>query len=78
MRAVAHHQPAAGLVALGGEPGDVIIDLDLKGFGQHPPSTLADELINQRRGQTAIPAGVIGISGSRNYGSTALPVGAWA
>ena len=41
--AVAHHQPAAVLVALVGEPGDVGVDLGLQRLGQHPPGTLAHE-----------------------------------
>ena len=66
MRAVAHHQPTPVLVALAGEPGDVGVDLGLQRFGQHPPGTLADDLIDQRRRRR--PAGAIGAVGSRNYG----------
>jgi hypothetical protein len=64
MRAITHHQPPAALVALGGEPGDVVIDLGLQRFSQHPPGTLTDDLIDQRPST----AGVISIIGSRNYG----------
>ena len=62
---VAHHQSAAAGVAVVGEAGDVVVDLGLQGFGEHPPGALADELVDQ--GRTA-RAGVIGASGSRNYG----------
>ena len=55
------------LVALGGEPGDVIIDLGLQRLGQHPTGTLANKFIDQRR-STAPSAGVIGVGRSRNYG----------
>ena len=47
--AVAHHQPAAVLVALVGELGDVGVDLGLQRLGQHPPGALADDLVDQRR-----------------------------
>jgi hypothetical protein len=40
--AIAHHQPSTGLVAFAGVAGDVVVDLGLQGFGQHPPGTLAD------------------------------------
>jgi len=50
MGAIAHHQPPTGLVALAGELGDIGVDLGLQRFGQHPPGTLADNLIDQRRG----------------------------
>jgi hypothetical protein len=48
MRAVAHHQPPAVLVALAGELGDVGVDLGLQRLGQHPPGTVADDLVDQR------------------------------
>ena len=64
--AVAHHQPAPVLVALVAERGDVGLDLGLQRLGQHPPGTLADDLVDQRRRPRA--AGVIGVGGSRNYG----------
>jgi hypothetical protein len=66
MRAVAHHQPATVLVTLGDEPGDVVVDLSLQGLGQHPPGTLTNKIVNQRR--AAVPAGVISVGSSRNYG----------
>jgi hypothetical protein len=66
VRAVAHHEPAPVLVALGGEPGDVVVDLGLQGFGEHLAGALADEVVDQRH--TTVPAGVIGVGSSRNYG----------
>jgi hypothetical protein len=47
MRAVAHHQPAAVLVALADELGEVGVDLGLQGLGQHPTSTVTDNLVDQ-------------------------------
>jgi hypothetical protein len=49
-RAVAYHQSPAALVALVGEPGDDRIGLGLQRLGQHPPGTLAHDVINQRAG----------------------------
>jgi hypothetical protein len=46
--------------------GDVVIDLGPQRFGQHLAGALPDEFIDQRR--TAVPAGVIGVGRSRNYG----------
>jgi hypothetical protein len=66
MGAVAHHQPSTVLVALGAEPGDVVIDLGLQGLGQHPSSALPDEFVDQRRAMRS--AGVISVGSSRNYG----------
>jgi len=51
------------LVALGSEAGDVVIDLGLQRFGQHPASTITNDLIDQRG---AVPAGFISAIGSRN------------
>jgi len=65
MRAVAYHQAAPALVALGSEAGNVVIDLGLQRLGQHPAGAIADDLIDQRG---AIPAGFISAIGSRNYG----------
>jgi hypothetical protein len=62
-----HHQPAPVGVALGGEPGDVGVDLGLQRLGQHPAGPVTDDLIDQR-GTGPVAAGVIGASGSRNYG----------
>jgi hypothetical protein len=64
--AVAHHQPASVLVALVAELGDVGVHLGLQRLGQHPPRTLADDLVDQRHPDRA--AGVIGVGSSRNYG----------
>ena len=66
VRAVAHHQPVPVLVPLADEPGDIGVNLGLQGLGQHPPGTLADDLIDQR--PTTITAGVISVGNSRNYG----------
>jgi hypothetical protein len=65
VRAVAHDQPPAILVALADELGDVGIDLSLQGLGQHPASTVTHDLVDQRRARTT---GVIGVGSSRNYG----------
>jgi len=43
--AVADHQPPATLVPLGGVGGEVVVDLGLQGRGQHPPGTLAYQLV---------------------------------
>jgi hypothetical protein len=48
--AVADHQSAAGLVTLPGELGYVLVHLRLQSGGQHPPSTLTDDLVNQGTG----------------------------
>jgi hypothetical protein len=37
------------LVALAGELGDIGIDFGLQGFGEHPPGTLPDDLVDQTR-----------------------------
>jgi hypothetical protein len=47
--AVAHHQPTALLVELAGQRRDVGVHLGLQRLGQHPPSTLPDDLVDQRR-----------------------------
>ena len=49
---VAHHQPTPVVVALVGEPSDVGVDLGAQCLGQHPPRTLADDLIDHRRRRT--------------------------
>jgi hypothetical protein len=67
VRAVAHHQPPAGLVPLGSEPGHIGIDLGLQGLGQHPPRTLTHDLIDQRR-RAVRPVTLIVLGGSSNYG----------
>ena len=56
MAAVAHHQPAAPLVALGAEPGDVGINLGLQGLGQHPPRALPHDVVDHRRRLTQLDA----------------------
>ncbi len=73
MRAVAHDPPPPVLVALVQVWGDVILDLSLQCLGQHPAGTLADQLVDQGRAIAAIvPARVIGIGGSRNYGELSV------
>jgi hypothetical protein len=67
VRAVAHHQPPTVLIPLGGELGDVGVDLDLQRLGQHPAGAITDDLIDQRRTVT-VTAGVIDVGRSRNYG----------
>jgi hypothetical protein len=64
--AVAHHQPAPGLVALADEPGDVGVHLGLQRLDQHPPGSFADDPVEQPHPLSA--AGVIGVGGSRNHG----------
>jgi hypothetical protein len=54
MRAVAHHQPSTGLVALGDELADVGVHLGLQCLGQHPPRTLPHDVIDQRRRLTQL------------------------
>jgi hypothetical protein len=65
VRAVADDQSAAVLVAITDELGDVSVDLGPQGLGQHPVSTVTDDLVDQRR---ARPAGAISVGISRNYG----------
>jgi hypothetical protein len=72
--AIAHHQSVAALVALVGEPSDALLDLGLQRLGQHPPGTLTDNLIDQRRrlAQLDAPdAGVVsyGLGGYGEHGS---------
>jgi hypothetical protein len=64
--AVAHHQPPALLVPLAAELGDIGVHLRLQGFGQHPPGTLPNDLVDQRR-RALRPAGVLNAGVSRNY-----------
>jgi hypothetical protein len=47
--AIADHQAAAVLAALGGELGDIGLHLGLQRLGQHPPGALTHDLIDQRR-----------------------------
>jgi hypothetical protein len=66
LAAVAHRQPPALLVPLAAELGDIGVHLRLQGFGQHPPGTLPDDLVDQRR-RALRPAGVLSVGASRNY-----------
>ena len=70
MRAVAHHQPVAPLVALAGEPGDARIGLGLQRLGQHPPGALAHDVIDQRAGlaQRQAAGAVLARHRLRDYG----------
>ena len=65
MAAVAHHQAAAPLVALGAEPGDVGINLGLQRLGQHPPRALPHDVIDQRR--RAVLAALVAEPSLRDY-----------
>jgi hypothetical protein len=56
MTTVAHHQPAATLVALGTELPDVGVDLGLQRLSQHPPGTLTHDVIDHRRGLAQLDA----------------------
>jgi hypothetical protein len=53
--AIAHHQPATVLIALGGMRRDIGIHLGLQRLGQHPPRALPHNLIDQRR-RAVLPA----------------------
>src|SRR6476646_3762432 len=49
------------------ELGDVRLDLRPQGLGQHPPRTLADELIDHRRRSRPRRTRTIAVSRIRNY-----------
>ena len=55
--AVAHHQPPAALVPLGGIGGEIVVDLGFQGGGQHPPGALAHDLIEV---QAQLARGLLG------------------
>jgi hypothetical protein len=55
--AVAHHQPPAALIPLGGIGGEIVVDLGFQGGGQHPPGTLAHDRI-QVQAQLVLRLGV--------------------
>jgi hypothetical protein len=61
--AVAHHEATPMLIAQLSVAGDVSIDLSPQCLSQHPPSTLADDLIDHRRR----PRRTITINRIRNY-----------
>jgi hypothetical protein len=63
---VAHDHPVAALIALADVAGDVVVHLGLQRLGQHPPSALADELVDQRRRATRHPSRISART-SRNY-----------
>ena len=65
--AVTNHQPAAVLVTVVGEPGDVGVDLGLQRLSQHPPRTLTHNLVDHRRRTRRRRSRTITISGIRNY-----------
>jgi len=48
MAAVADREPTAALVALIGQLGHIGVDFGLQRGSQHPPRTLADDLVDQR------------------------------
>ena len=62
MAAVAHHQPMPLRPNIG-EPGDLRVDLRLRGLGQHPPRPFAHELVKHRRRSSR----TIAVSRIRNY-----------
>ena len=67
--AVAHHQPMPALVALVGELGDIGVDFGLQRLGQHPPRTLPDDLVDQRRRPGRRRGGrTLTLGRIRNYG----------
>ena len=47
--AVAHHQPVALVIALGGQGGHVGVDLGLEGGSQHAPRTFSDQFVQRGR-----------------------------
>src|SRR4029079_11542881 len=63
----AHHQPMTLLVTNVSERGDVRLDPRPQGLGQHPPRTLADELIDHRRRSRPRRTRTIAVSRIRNY-----------
>ena len=82
MAAVAYHQPAPVLVALLAERGDVGVDLGLQRLGQHPPATIADDLVDQRhRRLNAAAARVViaavGLLGNYSEHGSYLPDRRW-
>jgi hypothetical protein len=54
---VAHDQVPALLVALVGEPLDVLVSLRLKRRGDHPARTVARELVQRDRNLVVLPDG---------------------
>jgi hypothetical protein len=82
MAAVAYHQPAPVLVALLAERGDVGVDLGLQRLGQHPPGTLAHDLVDHRRragGRSRHPrlVPVVGVLGDYGEHGSYLPDRRW-
>jgi hypothetical protein len=59
-RAVTDHQAAAPPFARVGQLGYISVDLGLECGSEHPPGTLPDDLINQRR--PAAGSGAVGSS----------------
>ena len=55
--AVAHHQPPAALIPLGGICDQIVVNLGLQGGGQHPPGALAHDRIQV---QTQLTRGLLG------------------
>lgn len=56
--AISHDQAVALLVSLTSQLGYVSVDFSLQRGGQHPPRTLADDLVDQRR---AVGGGAVGV-----------------
>jgi hypothetical protein len=53
--AVTHHQPAAPLIPLVRQLGEVRVDLRFQRGGQHPARPLPNHLIQQRDTTTSLP-----------------------
>jgi hypothetical protein len=68
MRPVPHRQAAAALVALARELDDVGVDLGLQCLGQHPPGTVANDLVDHRARRHRATYGAITASGVRDSG----------
>jgi hypothetical protein len=75
-------QPPAVLVALSDELGDVALDLGLQGLGQHPPRTVAHDLVDQRRrrrrGCGGVVIAVVGLLGDTLSMGRTFPTGVGA
>jgi hypothetical protein len=67
---VAHHKPSAVVVDMINELFHIRCDLGLQRRLQHPPSAVADNLIQQRPTRTSIVVGRIRIMNYREHGRT--------
>lgn len=75
--AVTHHQAMTVLIELVSELGDIGRDLGLQSSGEHLPGTIADDLIEQRPGRTALIVGGGCVLNYREHGRT-FPTGVGA